>query len=88
MYHGKSLVYCAFCRGFVFCQISLNKNSIIKSIGFNSLHACPRFLNTSVFMSKKLVEKSIPEINLMNWKKFSCMVSIWDSVKNAILNSK
>ena len=91
MYIGKSLVYCIFCKGFVHCNLELNKSRIIQSIGFMSLRRCPWFLQNSTFLSKKIINKSIYDIDIVfknNTKINQCTLSFWTSTQNSIIDIK
>ena len=91
MLQGKSVVYCAVCKGLLHCNIKVNKIGVVQSIGFMTMEYCPKFTETCTFMTKIMMNKSIPEINkffLSNKKISSCKLPIWEGVKYAILNLK
>jgi hypothetical protein len=84
MYLGKSLTYCSFCRGYVYCNLSIDNKSIIKSIGFSVSNNCPNFQKSAVKVVKISIEKSIYDVKneLIKSKKITpCTQPIWDSIR-------
>lgn len=88
-FFGKSLTYCSFCRGYVYCNLSIDNKSIIKSIGFNVSKACPKFEKSAVQVVKLSIEKSIYDLKneFIKSKKITpCIQPIWDSIRYAFDN--
>jgi hypothetical protein len=71
--------------------LTLDNNSIVKSIGFNASKDCPKFEKSAVQVIKLSIEKSIYDIKngLMKSKKITtCTQPIWESIKFACENLK
>lgn len=86
---GKSITYCAFCKGYVYCNLFIDNKSIIKSIGFNVSNNCPNFQKSAVRVVNLSIERSIVDIqNVLKKNKIitPCIQPIWDSIKFALDN--